>query len=666
MRRSTRRIFGGCFIATLFGCGGLLGGGGGTGNTHSFYIYATNFATNDISQFVAKDDGTLALVGRYPTGNGPTAIADDGNHIFVVNQTDGTIGSFAKDVIGRLKLENTYPVSGTPVALVSSGTQGQSQELACACAGSNNLYLFQDDNGVLTQKSIQTTGNIPSSLAKAVDYYCTNLGDGTVSRFGYSSTTFGPRNPATVNVGSGPISFVANSWHLFVLNSVDDSVTSLTENVPNSFTEPPSVSVNGTLHVNGSTPTAGAYIINGKLGDGLYIANRGSSTINRLNVDHDGILTASGVADTASGSLPNAMAAGGYAPNSAGQLLYELDDAGQVRGYAMGTDGSLSLIGTFATGGSQSKAMVVDPDGYQLYDNTVISWDTSSLINGTVGSAYTQNLHLIGAPYWYGSIVAGALPDGLALSTDHYGSTIISGTPTTAGTFTFTVQATTGLQTIQREFTILVSTQGTSNTANVSVATGLFGFPGNDPDIKFGSVDFGYVVAYHDYQMINVGSQTLSVSDNAGHVVKTFQVNPTGDKRWIYAPVGDSGDGFDLITDSFDVGTAPASGTAWITVMHGIKGLTETTDMYIIPTGMTIGNTPYKIAGMTPLTAQTVTLNLPSATTFTIVATEPGQPTNIIAQSAATNISPGGSRIELLVSPPSAAAYWSGSAETIP
>jgi hypothetical protein len=64
---------------------------------------------------------------------------------------------------------------------------------------------------------------------------------------------------------------------------------------------------------------------------------------------------------------------------------------------------------------------------------------TQVLPNGTVGAAYTAQLNAAGgtAPYSY-SIVTGALPPGITLSAEG----ALSGTPTLAGTFTFTARVT--------------------------------------------------------------------------------------------------------------------------------------------------------------------------------------------------------------------------------
>ena len=65
---------------------------------------------------------------------------------------------------------------------------------------------------------------------------------------------------------------------------------------------------------------------------------------------------------------------------------------------------------------------------------------TNSLPNGTVGTTYNQTLHASGgtAPYTW-AITVGSLPAGLSLNTS---TGVISGTPTTAQTSSFTVRVT--------------------------------------------------------------------------------------------------------------------------------------------------------------------------------------------------------------------------------
>jgi hypothetical protein len=69
-----------------------------------------------------------------------------------------------------------------------------------------------------------------------------------------------------------------------------------------------------------------------------------------------------------------------------------------------------------------------------------LSVTTTTLPNGAQGAAYSTTVQATGgqAPYAW-SLISGALPPGLSLSAT---SGTISGTPTTAGTFNFTLRAT--------------------------------------------------------------------------------------------------------------------------------------------------------------------------------------------------------------------------------
>ena len=71
--------------------------------------------------------------------------------------------------------------------------------------------------------------------------------------------------------------------------------------------------------------------------------------------------------------------------------------------------------------------------------NTAPSITTTSLPKGVVGTAYSRNLEATGSTPITWTISSGALPNGLSLT----GNTI-SGTPTTAGSYTFTVKAANG------------------------------------------------------------------------------------------------------------------------------------------------------------------------------------------------------------------------------
>jgi plastocyanin domain-containing protein len=90
-----------------------------------------------------------------------------------------------------------------------------------------------------------------------------------------------------------------------------------------------------------------------------------------------------------------------------------------------------------ATGATATKALSITVSDPQLMITT------TSLPSGTVGTSYSQAVDVDGVfPPFVWSVVSGSLPPGLSLPTATAGNGTISGTPTTAGTYSFTVQVT--------------------------------------------------------------------------------------------------------------------------------------------------------------------------------------------------------------------------------
>ena len=90
-------------------------------------------------------------------------------------------------------------------------------------------------------------------------------------------------------------------------------------------------------------------------------------------------------------------------------------------------------------------------------DPTTITITTASLPSGTVGSSYSATLEAsLSNATW--SISSGSLPNGLRLSS----SGVISGTPTSSGSATFTVRAESGNASATKSLSITINPAGTT------------------------------------------------------------------------------------------------------------------------------------------------------------------------------------------------------------
>jgi hypothetical protein len=150
---------------------------------------------------------------------------------------------------------------------------------------------------------------------------------------------------------------------------------------------------------------------------------------------------------TASGSRVNAIIPGG----SCNKVFWQIGSSttlGTATSFA-GDILTLSSI-TLTTGASSSGRLLARNGAVTLDTNAVnscplaicpvITVNPATLPNGSVGTPYNQLLSATGgtAPYTF-SLSSGSLPPGLLLNG---GTGTIAGTPTTAGTFSFSITAT--------------------------------------------------------------------------------------------------------------------------------------------------------------------------------------------------------------------------------
>ena len=123
---------------------------------------------------------------------------------------------------------------------------------------------------------------------------------------------------------------------------------------------------------------------------------------------------------------------------------------------------------------------------------------TTTLPNGTVGTAYNQTLIADGTAPIKWSVTDGSLPDGLNLNKD---TGEIFGTPTTETTSTFTVTATNDVGSDSKEFTL-----------TIGVAP-VYSITAEPLKLDFGTLTEGYTPASQTVTITNNGNQPLTLNE---------------------------------------------------------------------------------------------------------------------------------------------------------
>ncbi|MCX6854571.1 MAG: putative Ig domain-containing protein [Verrucomicrobia bacterium] len=131
--------------------------------------------------------------------------------------------------------------------------------------------------------------------------------------------------------------------------------------------------------------------------------------------------------------------------------------------------GARVIVGTFPTGTSTTTSNT----NFGLVEIASVPSITSTLPGAVLSTSYSQTFAATGGtgPYTY-IVSGGALPDGLTLSTEG----LLSGTPTSAGSFTFSIQAQDTLMVNgTRSYTFIVASTALAITTSATLPAGTQG-----------------------------------------------------------------------------------------------------------------------------------------------------------------------------------------------
>jgi hypothetical protein len=376
--------------------------------------------------------GAKTFTIKATDSSSPTAQTTTQSYTITINSavsvTTTSLSDWTVNQPGYSQTVSATGGTGTLTFSVSSGTLTPGLSLSSGgaltgtptTAGTYNFTVTATDSvGASGSHAYTVTINGPVSISP------TTLPDWTVNRGGYSQTLTG-------SGGTGTLTFALTSGTL-----------------------PPGMNFNAGSHTLSGTPnTVGSYTFTITATD-----TTGASSSQTYTVTID---ASPSIATTA---LPNwtinqaysqgLVVTGGTAPftfiKSAGTL---------PTGLSVSSDGTISGTPT-ATGTYNFTIKVTDnasaaaTQAYTVVINAAPSITTASLPSWTAGVAYSQAITTSNgtSPFIF-TVSSGSVPAGLTLSS----AGVLSGTPTTAGTSTFTVTATdTAGATASKTYTVTIN-----------------------------------------------------------------------------------------------------------------------------------------------------------------------------------------------------------------
>lgn len=456
-----------------------------SGSTNAVAVFSVVFTCTDLIGL--RSVSTLPLVISGTAASTPTFVntslpsATKGTSYAIPLVVSGGIAPYTFSIVsgslpGGLTLSSTLgTISGTPTA---SGTFNISARVTDF---SNNLAT-QAYTIVVSPAFLITTTTLPTATA-SVSYVRVITASGGATPYAFSST--GLPTGLSLDSNSGLISGTTTSLGTYPVSVTvtDSGALTYTANytlvVSSSGSASPSIVTSTLASATVGTPYSAALVSTGGLAPYAYSVTAGALP--------------SGISlNTTQGTLSGT-------PTSSGSFSFTIDIAD-----ANSSTGTKALSMTVAAAAAPTIP-------------------TTSLASGKVGSAYAQQVLASGgiSPYSF-SITSGTLPAGLTLTAS---TGAISGTPTTAGSSTVTVQVSDANSSVaSKSLSISIAASGISalSFVNTTLLAGPKGSAYSEAAIATGGVP-PYTFT------ISAGTLPtgLSISSTSGYITGTPSTSAT-------------------------------------------------------------------------------------------------------------------------------------------
>jgi 6-phosphogluconolactonase (cycloisomerase 2 family) len=347
MKQLATVVAGLAVLVLALATGALAGTPGGPG---AVYALTNSAQGNAVAVYDRSSDGQLSSPRFYPTAGlgsgagglgsqGSVALTTDGHLLLAVNAGSNTVSAFAVTARG-LQLLDVVPSFGTqPVSIALRG-----HVAFVVNATSLSIHGYSLDKGGLTPiagsgQALSPNASTPSQIAFAPNgvLVVTERGSNTIDSFTLDGNQVPSAPKQIASVGNAPFGFDFAHGNAIVSDA--------NAGPGNSAATSYAVGDDGTVSANGPPVQTGqgaaCWLVTSKDGRYAFTANAGSGTISTFAVAENGALTLERTTTVSAGAhiIDEAVSANG-------RFLYVIADrTGQVYGFRIGGDGSLTALG---------------------------------------------------------------------------------------------------------------------------------------------------------------------------------------------------------------------------------------------------------------------------------------------------------------------------------